>query len=87
MARLLLHSEAKVQARLHVHLAHQVHSAPSRTETHWLSGEGTRATLHINPVAQPPHQSLARKLCDQAWLSVNVRPLSDHFVGNYYRQS
>jgi hypothetical protein len=26
------HSEAKVQANLHIHSAHQVHSAPSRTK-------------------------------------------------------
>ncbi len=26
------HSEAKMQASLHIHLAHQVHSAPSRTK-------------------------------------------------------
>jgi hypothetical protein len=75
-----LHQELK-------HIGWRAINKPLEGESRWLSGEGTRATLHINPVAQPPHQSLARKLCDQAWLSVNVRPLSDHFVGNYYRQS
>jgi hypothetical protein len=58
------HSEAKVQATLHIHSAHQVHSAPSRTKyidsrgnkqadkdkKRSLSGERTRATLHIRPV-------------------------------------
>lgn len=28
-----------------------------------LRGEGTMATLHVNPVTQPPHKSLADELC------------------------
>jgi hypothetical protein len=77
---------------LHICLVHQVHytlsrtnhigwraiNKPSEDENRWLSGERTRATLHISHVTQPPHKSMACKTSSQAQLtSVHVPTLRD----------
>jgi hypothetical protein len=49
---------------------------PLEDENRRLSSETTRATLHPSHVTQPPHQSLACRLCSQAQLTcVHVLPL------------
>jgi hypothetical protein len=40
----------------------------TRTKKQSLNGERTRATLHIRPVTQPQHQSLASEHCNWARL-------------------
>jgi len=41
---------------------------PLEEENGCLSGDGTRATLRVGTVAEPPHQSLAGDLCRRAKL-------------------